>query len=145
MPLWKIYHTPGAFGSAASKEAVAADITKFYTTHTGMPAFYVGVVFLPLPDHGLYIGGKPRDAAAPFVRFEVEQIHIRLPDQDAVYQRSIEGLCAMLAPHLEGASWEIHVDETDRRLWAIDGIRPPEWKSEEEGKWREAGKPLPRL
>lgn len=145
MPFWKIYHTPGTFASTDLKESLSADITNWYTTHTGMPAFYVGVVFLTLPDSAFFLGGKPRGAKDPFVRIEVEQIHIRLPDEDAAYKRNIEGLNAMLKPHLQGVSWEVHVDETDRRLWAIDGILPPAWKSEEEARWREAGRPLERL
>lgn len=145
MPLWKIYHTPGTFASAASKKALADAITNFYVTRTGMPAFYVGAIFLPTGESTLYIGGEARDASNPFVRLEVEQIHIRLPDEDAAYKRTLEGLCEMLRPHLEGVSWEMHIDQTDRRLWAIDGIAPPDWRSEEEGRWREAGRPLGRL
>lgn len=145
MPLWKIYHTAGTFAEAASKEALSRDKTEWYTTKSGMPAFYVGVVFIPVADSTLYIGGKPRGSDKPFVRLEVEQIHINLPDEDAVKRRSIESLCQLLKPHLEQFSWEIHIDETDRRLWAIDGILPPAWKSDEEAKWREAGRPLDRL
>lgn len=145
MPLWKVYHTAGTFANVASKKALSSDITAYYTTRTGMPAFYVGVIFIPVPSSTLFIGGEARDAENPFVRLEVEQIHIRLPDEDAAYKRNIEGLCGMLKPHLSGCSWEIHIDQTDRRLWAIDGIEPPAWRSEEEAKWREANRPLERL
>lgn len=145
MPLWKVFHSPGAFEKPASRRELSKSITNYYTTHTGMPAFYVGVVFLAIPENGIYIGGEPRSESNPFVRVEVDQIHIRLPDEDAQYKRNLDGLCEMLGPHLEGVNWEIHVDQTDRRLWAIDGIAPPLWKSEEEGRWKEAGRALERL
>ena len=145
MPFWKIYHSTGTFADTASKQSLSQDITNFYTTKTGMPAFYVGVVFIHTPDATFFVGGEARGAHKPFIRLEVEQIHIRLPDEDTAYKQNIEGLCEMLKPHLEQCSWEIHIDETDRRLWAIDGILPPAWKSEEEGRWREAGRPLERL
>lgn len=145
MPLWKIYHTAGTFTNIASKESLSKTITTWYTSRTGMPAFYVGVVFLPAPESTLFIAGEARGASKPFVRFEVDQIHIRLPDEDIAYKQSIEGLCGILKPHLSGCNWEIHIDQTDRRLWAIDGVAPPAWRSEEEARWREAGRPLERV
>lgn len=142
MPLWKIYHTGGTLATPEARQALAKSITTFYTSSTGMPAFYVGVVFLGCPPDTLFIGGEAR----PFVRLEVDQIHIRHPEgDDAAYKRNLQGVCEMLKPHLQGVSWEIHIDQTDRRLWAIDGIAPPKWRSEEERRWREAGRPLERL
>lgn len=146
MPLWKISHSPGVLEDVNARAALANSVTDWYTTHTGMPAFYVGVIFLAILNNALYIGGKARDASTPFVRLEVDQIHINhATDDDTAYKRNLDGLCKMLQPHLKGVSWEIHIDETDRRLWTIDGISPPAWRSEEEARWREAGKPLERL
>lgn len=42
-----------------------------------------------------------------------------------------------MKPHLldKGYDFEYHVDETDRRLWKINGLVPPPFKSEEEKVW----------
>lgn len=146
MPLWKIFHSPGMFKDPATKKSLSQSITDFYVSRTGMPAFYVGVIFFAIPEQSLYIGGEARHADTPFVRFEVDQIHIALPEgDDEIRKRHMEGINEMLRPFMGRANWEVHCDETDRRLWSIDGIAPPEWRSEEEDRWREAGRALERL
>ncbi|KAJ5776585.1 uncharacterized protein N7511_001596 [Penicillium nucicola] len=134
MPLWQIYHPPGTYTDQASKTSFAADITKMYT-EMGLPAFYVVTNFIPLPKDDIFVGGKPIDK--PFIRVVITHIAINMPNEDAVYKRSTARIDQILKPNIAdlGYDWEYHVDETERRLWKINGMVPPPWKSEEEKRW----------
>jgi len=145
MPLWNIYHPPTTFKEESAKQSLARDITTIYTS-IGLPAFYVVVNFIPMPLGSMYIGGAPNDSAStvskkPFVRFSIDHIAVRLPDDDAEYRRVVDKINGILKPHVEdkGYGWEFHVNETERRLWSIDGFEPPGFGSEGERVWREKG------
>lgn len=144
MPHWQIYHPPGTFEHDQSKQALAEDITKIYTD-VGLPAFYVVVHFNKIENKNVYVGGESKVGAdKPFVRIVIAHIAIRLPDDDAVYRRTTGRIDAVLKPHLadKGYDFEYHVDETERRLWKINSLIPPLWKSEEEKLWVQENRPV---
>lgn len=145
MPLWVIYHPDGTFEDDASKEPFAKDITKFYSEKVGLPAFYVSVCFVKLSNNTLWVGGEKRSREKPFIRLVIEHIAVNLPDDDAAFHHTAENVNSIMKPHIadKGYSWEFHIDETDRRLWRIDGLVPPPWKSEEEKIWFRENKATP--
>jgi phenylpyruvate tautomerase PptA (4-oxalocrotonate tautomerase family) len=75
MPLWRIYSHPSTFNEA-QKEALASEITAIYTGF-GLPAFYVNVLFIPLEEGNLYVGGR---RTRTFVRFAIEHIARNFPE-----------------------------------------------------------------
>jgi hypothetical protein len=101
----------------------------------------VAVVFHEIPPGSLFIGGHPRER---FVRIEVDQIARTLPDAPA-RERWINTVNAVLAPFMaeRGLDWELHIDETSRDLWLIQGLRPPAPGSPGERLWRERNEPVP--
>lgn len=133
MPLWEIYHSPNAFTSA-QKSALVASITKLYTD-IGLPAFYVGVVFLPLTAENFYISAKP---VTNFVRISIEHIARQLPNPES---RTwwVETTNKALAPHIKdrGFNFEWHIKETPFDLWSIEGFRPPPDGTDALKKWVE--------
>ena len=42
-----------------------------------------------------------------------------------------------------GVDWELHIDETSRELWLIQGMRPPLPGSAAEKLWIERNEPVP--
>lgn len=145
MPLWQIYHLPGTFEDNASKQAFAEDITGMYT-FLGLPAFYVVTHFHKMDNSNVYLGGKPLpDNEKPFVRVAITHIAIRVPDADAVYLRTTSRLDNIMKPHLldKGYDFEYHVDETERRLWKINSLIPPPFKSAEEQVWVKGNRAVP--
>jgi len=145
MPLWVVYHPPGTFDDDETKQALAKDITDWYSTGRGtLPRFYVVVNFIQLPVNSVWVGGELRKDK-PFIRLTVDHIAVRMPDDDAQYKRIMQGISAFLKPHIadKGYDWEVHVDETERRLWQINGINPPPWRSEEEKMWHKENRPVP--
>jgi hypothetical protein len=137
MPLWLIFHPDGTFEDDASKEALAADVIKIYTS-INLPAFYVVTNFIKMPGNTMLVGGKKvGKEEKPFIRIAIEHIAVTLPNQDEAYERVANGVDAALKPHVadKGYNWEFHIDETERRLWKINGLFPPAFGSEEEKVW----------
>ncbi|KAJ5115713.1 hypothetical protein N7456_000061 [Penicillium angulare] len=146
MPLWQIYHPVGIFHDNASKQAFAEDITKMYTEDLGLPAFYVVTQFHKMDNADVFIGGKTKTASEkPFVRVVINHVAVHVPDENAAYLRTTSRLDAIVKPHLldKGYDFEYHVDETERRLWKINSLIPPPFKSVEEKAWVEENKALP--
>ncbi|KAK4033681.1 putative oxalocrotonate tautomerase [Parachaetomium inaequale] len=143
MPLWSIYHPPSTFTTPASKQLLAADITSIYT-RGGLPAFYVVVNFIPVPTTDTFIGGQNPSPDKPFIRFVADHIAIHLENDKARMQRVMGSIDAALGPHVKekGYDWEVHVDETPRGLWVINGLVPPPFKSEAEKRWAELNRPV---
>ncbi|EKG16344.1 Tautomerase [Macrophomina phaseolina MS6] len=143
MPLWVVYHPPGTFEDEASKQALSKDITKGYTD-AGLPAFFVVVNFVKLPVSDVWVGGEQRKSK-PFIRLTVDHIAARLPDEDEAYFKTTASIDAVLKPHIEDKNydWEYHIDETERRLWKINGLAPPPLDSEEGKLWAKENKPSP--
>lgn len=54
------------------------------------------------------------------------------------YKKTANAVNAALKPHAADKEyeWELHIDETERGLWKINGMFPPEYKSEGERIWR---------
>ncbi|KAH7042137.1 putative oxalocrotonate tautomerase [Macrophomina phaseolina] len=143
MPLWMIYHPAGTFEDDASKEALSKDITKFYTD-IELPKFYVVVNFVKLNPTDTWIGGRP-NTGNPFIRFKIDHIAVHIPNADEYYHGTTAKIDALLKPHIadKGYDWEFHIDETERRLWKVNGYIPPQYKSEGEKLWAKENKPVP--
>ncbi|KAJ5614608.1 hypothetical protein N7528_008262 [Penicillium herquei] len=145
MPLWQIYHPAGTFEDNATKQAFAQDITKMYT-ELGLPSFYVVTHFYRMDDNNVFIGGKANEPGnTPFVRIVITHIAIHIPDVDAMYLRTTSYLDQIIKPHVadKGYDFEYHVDETERRLWKINSLIPPQYKSEEEQLWVKENRAVP--
>ena len=146
MPFWNIYQPPSTFKDDASKQALACDIVPFYTS-IGLPAFYVVVNFIHMPHGTMYIGSERNDEtrSKPFVRFAIDHIAVRQPDDDEQYRRVVAMFEQIVKLHVadKGYSWEIHIDETERRLWGIDGFEPPPFGSEGQKLWVEKNEAVP--
>ncbi|KAA8644985.1 hypothetical protein EYZ11_008715 [Aspergillus tanneri] len=145
MPLWQIYHPPGSFEDDSSRAAFAEDITKIYTSH-GLPAFYVVINFIKLDHQDIFVGGKQKTKTEKlFIRLVITHIAVKLPDEDAAFLQMTSRIDQALKPHIIDKGWdfEYHVDETDRRLWKINGIIPPPFRSEEEKIWSRENRPVP--
>ncbi|KPI37247.1 uncharacterized protein AB675_1455 [Cyphellophora attinorum] len=132
MPLWRVFSHPSTF-TPAQREALSTDITSIYT-RGGLPAFYVNVIFIDVPETAVYVGGKPR---TNFVRFVVE--HIARNFQSTEHMKGfMDRAEAKLKPYVAdrgNLDWEIHVSETPRPLWRIQGLEPPPANSEAEKEW----------
>jgi hypothetical protein len=146
MPLWMIFHPDGTFPDNSTKCAFSEDITKIYTKELGLPAFYVVVQFVKLSEGDVWIGGAIKKDK-PFIRVVIEHTAVNLPPEaeEAAYKKTCEWVDIAMKPHIsdKGYEWEYHISENDRRLWKINGLIPPFWKSEVEQEWVKANKPLP--
>lgn len=110
-----------------------------------MPAFYIVVNFIKSQPSDQWVGGRmAQTRGKPFIRIVVTHIHIRLPEDPSIYERLMNRLNELIQPHIEekGYDWEISIDETDRRLWRINGLAPPEFKSEAEKVWIAENRPV---
>jgi len=138
MPLWTIFHPPGAFTNE-QKVALTADITKIYIDFS-LPKFYVGVLYIPVPKDDFFMGAE---ANSNFIRIKIDQIARSLPPD--LRKWWVETTDAHLKAHIadRGFGFEWHIDETPSDLWSIQGIPPPPAGSEAEKKWVAENKPTP--
>lgn len=165
MPHWQIYHTPDAFQDDAHKHALTKAITSHYTREgVAMPAFYVVVDFIQVPHSSHFVGGEQASSRGkPFIRIAIAHIHINLPKDETVYKSVTDDIDRLIKPYIEdkGYDWEYHIEETERLLWKINGLAPPEvrlsarcvmvwsctnviqWKSEDEKVWRHESRAVP--
>lgn len=139
MPLWTVYHPPGAF-SDEDKQQLASEITAIYAPY--MPRFFVGIVFQPTQPSNFYVGGQP---AERFVRFVLEHIAREFPNLEAS-RRFIDRVNQVIHPYVggRGLDWEIHIDETPFDLWSINGFYPPREGTVDEKRWMAENRPSPR-
>ncbi|KAL7919784.1 putative oxalocrotonate tautomerase [Trichoderma austrokoningii] len=145
MPHWLIYHPPTAYQDAESKDSLAKAITANYTK-MDMPAFYVVIQFIEVPLTSTYIGAQTRDASdKPFIRLVATHVAQNYPDNDAIVRGAGEKFNKLLAAEIgpTGYDWEFHIAETDRRLWKVNGLTPPERRSEGEALWIKENRPVP--
>ncbi|KAM7193041.1 putative oxalocrotonate tautomerase [Naviculisporaceae sp. PSN 640] len=142
MPLWLIYHPSGTFTSPETKGLLARDVTSYYTA-AGLPPFYVVVKFILTDRENTFIGGENPPSDRPFVRITVDHIAVHTDNNEKHMRYAMTKLNDLLRPHIKekGYDWEIHVDETPRGLWMINGFRPPPWRSAAEKKWFEDNRP----
>jgi phenylpyruvate tautomerase PptA (4-oxalocrotonate tautomerase family) len=137
MPLWNIYHPVGAY-TTEDKHEMAKRITAVYI----IPKFYVGILFHEVPRESFYMGGEPRDN---FVRFRLDQF-ARHISTDKVWTESwLRRMNEAIEPFVQrrGYNYELHVGETPRELWLIDGIRPPRPDTEAEKQWKAENRAFP--
>ena len=143
MPLWRVFCNPSTFTSTTKSE-ISKAITALYTdpAASALPAFYVNVLFIPLADSDFYIGGEPR---SNFVRIVIEQIARRMPPNVEYKRKWLNGINHALKPFIadQGLDWELHIVETERDLWRVQGIDPPLPGTEAEKTWVKANKPIP--
>ncbi|KAF7924939.1 uncharacterized protein EAE98_007027 [Botrytis deweyae] len=139
MPFWNIYYTKNAFDDENSKKSLSQDITKLYT-EVGLPAFYVVVVFTEVSDVNMYVGGD--QPTTPFIRIAVDHIAVHM--EEAQHYEWTSRVDEALKPHIEdkGYNWEYHIDETERRLWKVNGMYAPPFGSQAEKAWVAENKPL---
>ena len=79
MPLWRIFAHPSTY-TAQDKEAISKAITSIYTRPgLDLPAFYVVVIFVPVEEGNLFVGGEARK---DFVRISVEHIARTVVDKE---------------------------------------------------------------
>ncbi|KAF2225187.1 putative oxalocrotonate tautomerase [Elsinoe ampelina] len=147
MPLWLVYHPPGTFEDEASKEAFSADVVrKIYHCAVGLPKFYVVVNFIKVPRDCTYVGGKKiADDAPPFIRIVIDHIANKIDNVEEQYRDVCYAISAIAKPHIidKGWNWEFHVDETERRMWMVNGYFPPPFGSEQEKLWERENKTVP--
>lgn len=137
MPLWLIFHPPGTFEDVATKQAFSEVVTKMYR-EINLPSFYVVVNFIKLSPEDVWIGGKQK-LDKPFIRVVINHVAYHVPQNDAAYHQAIARIDNILIPHVKdkGYEYEFNMDETDRRLWKINGMIPPPYGSKEEQLWVE--------
>ena len=130
MPLWNIYHPVGAY-TTEDKQEMAKRITDVYI----IPKFYVGILFHEVPKESFFMGAEQRDN---FVRFRLDQFARHISRDKAWTESWLRRMHEAIEPFVQrrGFNYELHVGETPRELWLIDGIRPPGPDTEAEKKWK---------
>jgi hypothetical protein len=81
----------------------------------------------------------------PFIRITADYIAVNVPNSDESYKGVNTGIDQALKPHVadKNYDWEFHVDETERRLWKINGLIPPVHGSEDEKLWVKENRAVP--
>ncbi|KAJ9610717.1 hypothetical protein H2200_005494 [Cladophialophora chaetospira] len=151
MPLWRIFSNPKTF-SPAQRSGLAKAITALYVSR-GLPAFYVNVLFIDLPDNdgaspSCFVGGEPNPN---FVRIVVEQIARTMPSPDTEEGRKRRaGWMDMINETVKTwiidrseLDWELHIYETPRDLWRVQGLDAPPDGSKSAQLWFDQNKPVP--
>lgn len=75
MPLHRFY-VPRNLYTAEDKEAIAAAVTRIYTSF-GLPAFYVVVLFISVDIDDYFVGAKKTDK---FLRISIQHIARQFPE-----------------------------------------------------------------
>jgi phenylpyruvate tautomerase PptA (4-oxalocrotonate tautomerase family) len=103
MPTHRIYTTSGLY-SPAEKQSLASGITKIYTDF-GLPAFYVVILFIDLPNDSYYVGGQVN---TKFARFNIQHLSVALPNKEAKLQY-MQDYEKVLRPFTadKGLDWEV--------------------------------------
>lgn len=143
MPMWHIYCPADAY-TADDKKALATSVTDLYAAEPSprLPRFYVSLVFQELPADCFYIGGEPRNN---FVRIWIDHIAVHMHTDTERHNSFMRRMHAAIGPWVSdrGLDYEVHVDETPRALWSVQGLRPPEWRSDDEKQWYQDNRPSP--
>ena len=139
MPYHRIYHTTGTF-TEEHKEEMVKKITALYVS-AGLPAFYVVVNFIEIPEKSFFVGGK---RSKQLVRVIAQHLARQLA-WDIQKQRFMEAYEAILAPFIidRGYDCETTVEECDANMWRENGLVPPLPGSEAEKEWVRQNKPVP--
>jgi phenylpyruvate tautomerase PptA (4-oxalocrotonate tautomerase family) len=140
MPMWHVHHPKDVY-DAEDRRAFAARVTELYAELGKLPTFYVSVVFHEFAPDTFFVGGEP---AERFVRIWIDQIAHQTPDPER-QQRWMIRVNTWMAPflHERGLHSEIHIDDTPRGFWTMDGLFPPPTGSAEERRWVAENRPSP--
>lgn len=92
------------------------------------------------------MGGEQRVGSkshAPFIRITIDHIAVTLPDDDKAYKRVVDNIDGLLKKHVgdRGYECEFHVNETERRLWMVNGefcVRIEEFECDVMWCWKDA-------
>lgn len=140
MPYWEFFAPENAF-TEQDKLQLTDALTQVYVDFVHVPRFYVVVRFHEVPENSIYVGGEPKNN---FVRIVVDHIARQMDDPEfrALAMRVFEDT---YAPFIKdrGYDWEIHVDETPKDLWRVQGLMPPPEESEMEKQWAAENRPIP--
>ncbi|THV00315.1 hypothetical protein K435DRAFT_657510 [Dendrothele bispora CBS 962.96] len=137
MPLHRLYVPPNLY-TPEEKSAIAKAITGVYS---GLPTFYVVVVFVDVPKQNYFVGGEQTDR---FLRIVVHHV-ARQFASDERKRNFMDRYEAALEPWTKrkGIDWEIQVAALDHVSWNENGIRPPLGDTEAEKLWKELNRPVP--
>jgi phenylpyruvate tautomerase PptA (4-oxalocrotonate tautomerase family) len=139
MPLWNVYLPVGAY-SEEEKREFADRVTSLYGAR-GLPRFYVAALFHEVDRGSFYVGGEPADN---LVRIAIDHIARHYADS-ASRESAMQRVGAVIQQFAaaKGLRWEVHVDETSRELWRIDGLEPPPTGSSAEELWAKENRAIP--
>ncbi|KAG8627298.1 hypothetical protein KVT40_004781 [Elsinoe batatas] len=75
----------------------------------------------------------------------IDHIAAKIDNVEEQYRDVCYAVSAIAKPHIidKGWNWEFHVDETERRMWQINGYFPPPSGSEQEKLWERENKTVP--
>jgi phenylpyruvate tautomerase PptA (4-oxalocrotonate tautomerase family) len=104
MPLYTLYHPPGAF-TQWEKPAIAKLITESHCSATGAGAFFVKVIFIPCNAGDIYSGGKLDDQLVRVTGV------IRAGRDTSTRQKILKGIWDGLQEYLDGRPCEISLEE----------------------------------
>ncbi|KAK0192905.1 putative oxalocrotonate tautomerase [Armillaria mellea] len=141
MPLHRFF-IPSNLYSDEDKQTLSKAITDLYVK-IGLPEFYVVVLFIEVPRHGYFVGGKATDN---FVRVVVHHLAKQFAaDNDKT--RFMDTYEQTIAPFTKarGVDWEVEVIDSDPQLWRENGIVPPHvaHNAEIELLWAKENRPIP--
>lgn len=124
MPFWKVYHSADTL-TPEDKAALAKEITDWYCS-SGLPAFYVNILYLPLSTSNFYTSGKPESK-----KVTIEILHIARnwdAANTAMATRMKTCIDRILKPYTldKGIHLEFAINDSSAALWRINGIDPPE-------------------
>jgi phenylpyruvate tautomerase PptA (4-oxalocrotonate tautomerase family) len=143
MPLYNIYHPVGAY-TAADKAEFAKRIVDTYKNV--IPRFYVVVLFSEITKDDFFIGGVAHDK---FVRIRCDHFarHQVGPTRNSHFEPDqwMDSFEKSIAPFVgdRGYDWEVHYGQTAREMWRVQGMKPPEARSEEENLWIKENRAVP--
>ncbi|KAJ5457029.1 4-oxalocrotonate tautomerase [Penicillium desertorum] len=132
MPLVRIYHpSPRTFTNAKERKAFADDIVNMYTSY-GLPPFFAIVLFIPLPDDYIYVGGRsderanadPNEPAMIRIAFDHIARTIESPEQGMKFFERVDEI---VKAHIldKGYEVEYHLIESPREFCKMNGMYLP--------------------
>lgn len=81
------------------------------------------------------------DKRNDFVRFSIDHIAYAMPEE--LRELLLKFINKSIHPFVRdrGLDWEIHIDDTPRNQWTVQGMRPPDSGSDEEKLWIRENRP----
>jgi hypothetical protein len=75
------------------------------------------------------------------VRFSIDHIAYAMPEE--LRELLLKFINKSIHPFVRdrGLDWEIHIDDTPRNQWTVQGMRPPDSGSAEEKRWIRENRP----